>query len=142
MKAFYGCGQIKYTWYNKNMRKAKEVAGRKCQICDKTEHQRNCGKNRSETQRCFCTECRKYYAQPENTGIFRRITWTAIKTYYAGTSGWGVGKIFGFNKANVYNWIKKLRKIKLKFFINILKLMNCTGLKKEKELPKPVKIFI
>ncbi len=31
----------------------------------------------------------------------------AIKTYYSGTSGRGVGKIFGFSKANVYNWIKK-----------------------------------
>jgi hypothetical protein len=31
----------------------------------------------------------------------------AIKTYYTGTSGRGVGKIMGFSKANVYNWIKK-----------------------------------
>lgn len=31
----------------------------------------------------------------------------AIKAYYAGASGRGVGKIFGFSKANVYNWIKK-----------------------------------
>ena len=31
----------------------------------------------------------------------------AIKAYYAGASGRGVGKIFGFSKASVYNWIKK-----------------------------------
>jgi len=31
----------------------------------------------------------------------------AIKVFYAGTSGRGVGKVFGFSKANVYNWIKK-----------------------------------
>ena len=31
----------------------------------------------------------------------------ATKTYYAGVSGRGVGKIFGMSKANVYNWIKK-----------------------------------
>ena len=34
----------------------------------------------------------------------------AIKTYYSGVSGRGVGKIFGMSKANVYNWIKKSKK--------------------------------
>jgi len=31
----------------------------------------------------------------------------AIKTFYAGVSGRGVGKVFEFSKANAYNWIKK-----------------------------------
>ena len=30
----------------------------------------------------------------------------AIKAYYAGASGRGAGKKFGFSKANDYNWIK------------------------------------
>ena len=28
--------------------------------------------------------------------------------YYSGVGGRGVGKVLGMNKANVYNWIKKL----------------------------------
>jgi transposase len=31
----------------------------------------------------------------------------ALKIYYSGVSGRGVGKILGMSKANVYNWIKK-----------------------------------
>jgi len=31
----------------------------------------------------------------------------ALKIYYAGTSGRGVGKILGMGKGNVYRWIKK-----------------------------------
>jgi len=31
----------------------------------------------------------------------------ALKIYYAGASGRGVGKVLGMSKANVYNWIKK-----------------------------------
>lgn len=34
--------------------------------------------------------------------------------YYSGVSGRGVVKILGMNKANVYNWIKKLRKNNVK----------------------------
>ena len=30
-----------------------------------------------------------------------------MKTYYTGVSGRQVGLLFGMNKANVYNWIKK-----------------------------------
>ena len=33
----------------------------------------------------------------------------AMKMYYSGVSGRGVGKILGMNKANVYNWIKKTK---------------------------------
>ena len=31
----------------------------------------------------------------------------AMKMYYSGVSGRGVGKVLGMSKANVYNWIKK-----------------------------------
>ena len=31
----------------------------------------------------------------------------AIKTYYSGVSGRGVGKLMGIGKGTVYNWIKK-----------------------------------
>ena len=66
------------------------------------------GKNRSGTQRCFCNECKKYYTlDPKTREIPEEVRQQAIKTYYAGASGRGVGKVFGFSKANVYNWIKK-----------------------------------
>ena len=82
------------------MRKAKEIAGRKCPLCGKTEHQVNAGKNRSGTQRCFCNDCKKYYTlEPKTREYPEEIRKQAIKTYYAGASGRGVGKVFGFNKA-------------------------------------------
>jgi IS1 family transposase len=31
----------------------------------------------------------------------------AIKTYFSGVSGRGVGRLKGFSKANIYNWLKK-----------------------------------
>ena len=98
--------------YNISMRKAKKVAGRKCPLCGKTENQVNAGKNRSGTQRCFCKDCKKYYTlDPKTREYPEEIRKQAIKTYYADTSGRGVGKVFGFNKANVYNWIKKTAQI-------------------------------
>ena len=90
------------------MRKAKENADRHCPICGRTENQVNAGKNRSGTQRCFCNECKKYYTlDPKTREIPEEIRQQAIKTYYAGVSGRGVGKNFDMSKANVYNWIKK-----------------------------------
>lgn len=90
------------------MRKAKEMAGRKCPACGRTENQVNAGKNRSGTQRCFCKECKKYYThEPKTREYPEEIRRRAIKTYYSGASGRCVGKAFGFSKANVYNWIKR-----------------------------------
>ena len=92
----------------RSMKKAKEVAGRKCPICGRNENQVSAGKNRSGTQRCFCKECKKYYTlDPKTREYPEEIRQQAIKTFYAGASGRGVGKVFGFSKANVYNWIKK-----------------------------------
>lgn len=68
-------------------------------------------KNRSGSQRCFCNDCKKYYTfNPKTREYSEEIREQAIKAYYAGASGRGVGKIFGFSKANVYNWIKKTAK--------------------------------
>ncbi len=107
-RLFKGVDKKSIIWYNKNMRKAKEIAGRKCPVCGRTENQVNAGKNRSGTQRCFCKECKKYYThEPKTREYPEEIRQQAIKTYYAGASGRGVGKMFGFSKANVYNWIKK-----------------------------------
>jgi len=66
------------------------------------------GKNRLGTQSCFCNECKKYYSiDPKTREYPEEIRQQAIKTFYAGASGGGVGKVFGFSKANVYNWNKK-----------------------------------
>ena len=95
------------------MRKAKEVTGRKCPVCDKIENHVNAGKNRSGTQKCFCNDCKKYYTlNPKIREYPEEIRQQAIKAFLEGTSGRGVGKIFGFSKANVYNWIKKDKKNK------------------------------
>ena len=90
------------------MRKAKEIEGRKCPKCEKSENQSNYGYNRSGTQRCKCNECGKIYTfNPKSRAYSEELRRSAIKTYYSGVSGRGVGKIFGMSKANVYNWIKK-----------------------------------
>lgn len=54
------------------MREAKEIAGKKCPNCGRTEKQVNTGKNRSGTQRCFCNECKKLHHRPENARVPRR----------------------------------------------------------------------
>ena len=96
--------------YNRNMRKAKMIEGRKCPKCGKTENQSNYGNNRSGTQRSKCNECKHIYTlNPKTRAYSEEIRQSAIKTYYSGVSGRGVGKVFGMSKANVYNWIKKTK---------------------------------
>jgi len=66
------------------------------------------GKNRSGTGRIKCRHCNKTYTLgPKKHAYDEETRKLALKIYYAGTSGRGVGKILGMNKANVYNWIKK-----------------------------------
>ena len=85
---------------------------RHCPKCDKAENQVNVGVNRSGAQRCFCKDCKKYYTHnPKSNAYSEETKDQAIKTYYSGVSGRGVGKIFGMSKANVYNWIKKTTEI-------------------------------
>jgi transposase-like protein len=90
------------------MKKAKENAARSCPHCGKHENQVNAGRNRSGTQRCFCKECRKYYTfEPKRNAYDEETRANALKIYYSGVSGRGMGKVLGMSKANVYNWIKK-----------------------------------
>ena len=66
------------------------------------------GYNRSGTQRYTCGMCGKRYTpDPKAWRYPEEVRLLAMKEYYAGVSGRGVGKIHGFSKANVYNWLKK-----------------------------------
>ena len=90
------------------MRKQTINEKRRCPQCGKVENQVNKGKNASGTQRCRCLDCQIYYTlDPKRREISEEIREQAIKIFYTGTSGRGVGKIFGMSKANVLNWIKK-----------------------------------
>jgi transposase-like protein len=81
---------------------------RRCPKCGKVENQVNAGYNRSGTQRCVCKDCNHKYTPSGKTREYpKEIREQAIKTYYSGVSGRGVGKLLGINKANVYNWLKK-----------------------------------
>lgn len=90
------------------MKKITVDEGRRCPKCGRIENQIKMGFNRSGTQRSKCKECGATYTidakkreYPEET---RKL---AMKMYYSGVSGRGVGKVLGMSKANVYNWIKK-----------------------------------
>lgn len=90
------------------MKKTTEAPEKRCPKCGKTENQAKKGFNRSGTQKVYCKECGanytlnpKLHTYPEET---RKL---AMKIFYSGVSGRGVGKILDMNKSNVYNWIKK-----------------------------------
>jgi transposase-like protein len=90
------------------MRKTQIKEGRICPKCKKAENQIGFGKNRSGTKRCKCKECNiTYTLEPKSIAYPEEVRNEAIKTYFSGVSGRGVGRLHGFNKANVYNWIKK-----------------------------------
>ena len=90
------------------MRKPKIEEGRKCPKCGKDTNQVNDGKNRSGTQRCKCKDCNiTYTLNAKRNAYSEEVRKDAIKTYYSGVSGRGVGRLKGFSKANVYNWLKK-----------------------------------
>ena len=92
----------------KNMRRSKIEAGKQCPKCGKVENQVKMGYNRSGTQRCMCKECgTRYTIAPKTREYPEETRELAIKMYYSGVSGRGVGKVLGMSKANVYNWIKK-----------------------------------
>jgi transposase-like protein len=81
---------------------------RKCPKCNIAEYQVNKGFNHSGTQRCLCRKCGIYYTKdPKKQEYSEETKRHAMKIYYSGVSGRGVGKILGMNKANIYNWIKK-----------------------------------
>jgi transposase-like protein len=90
------------------MKKTTKGEGKRCPKCGATENQAKKGYNRSGTQRCKCKECGAWYTtNPKKREYPDETRQAAIKTFYSGVSGCGVGKIFGMSKANVYNWIKK-----------------------------------
>ena len=90
------------------MRKTKENKGRKCPKCGATTNQIKHGYTQSGSQRCLCKACKKTYAiNPKHRAYPEEIRQIAIKEYYSGISGRGVGKIHGMSGNNVINWIKK-----------------------------------
>ena len=90
------------------MEKKKENTVKKCPNCGDEKKQNKMGYNRSGTQRCRCRECGVTYTiNPKKREYSEETKLQAIKMYYSGVSGRGVGKFFGMSKANVYNWIKK-----------------------------------
>jgi transposase-like protein len=90
------------------MKTTKIKEGCCCPKCKSIEQQMMNGLNRSKTQKMFCKMCRTNYTlNPKNRAYPEAIRQIAIKEYYAGISAMGVGKIHGFSKANVLNWIKK-----------------------------------
>jgi len=79
-----------------------------CPVCGKAEGQMKNGRNRSGTQTYICRFCKKVYTpEPKGRAYNEETRKSAIKMYYSGVSGRGVGKALGMNKGNVYNWIKK-----------------------------------
>jgi len=92
------------------MKRAKEVEGRKCPKCGRGDNQTKKGYNRSGTQRCYCNSCKyKYTMNPKSRAYPEETQQMAMRIYYSGASGRGVGKALNMSKANVYNWIKKNR---------------------------------
>ncbi len=92
------------------MRKATIEEGKICPNCKKQENQIKIGYNHSGTQRCRCKECgTRYTLNPKKHEYPDETKELAIKMYYSGVSGRGVGKVLGMNKANVYNWIKRTK---------------------------------
>jgi transposase-like protein len=56
----------------------------------------------------LCGSCGATYTpEPKRKAYDEETRALALKIYYAGASGRGVGKVLGMSKANVYNWIKK-----------------------------------
>lgn len=90
------------------MKKEHSNESRKCPACGKSEGQMRNGQNRSGTQTYICRFCKKTYTpEPKSHAYDEETKKLAMKMYYSGVSGRGVGKVLSMNKANVYNWIKK-----------------------------------
>jgi len=90
------------------MKKQTIDENRRCPKCGKKENQINAGYNRSGTQRCVCKDCNhKYTLNGKTRKYAEEVRQQAIRAYYSGVSGRGVGKLLGMSRTNVYNWIKK-----------------------------------
>jgi len=76
-----------------------------CPKC-KSEDQIKQGFTVAKSQRYFCKSCgNKHTPQTKHYSDEQKAL--AIRTYYSGTSGCAVGKIFGMSHQNVFRWIKK-----------------------------------
>ena len=85
----------------------------KCPKRGKIENQVKAGYNGSGSQRCKCKEYGIYYMiEPKRHEYLEETRELAIKMYYGGMNGRGVGKILGMSKSNVMNWIKKASRTK------------------------------
>ena len=92
------------------MKKTTLSQEQKCPKCGCTGNQKKKGFNRSGTQRCECKECGGTYTiDPKRHDYPEDVRDAAIRAYYSGATGRGVGRQFGMSKANVYNWIKKTK---------------------------------
>ena len=80
----------------------------RCPQCGQRTNQIKKGYTGSGTQRYMCKICGVTYTLAAKKREYSEETkQLAIKMYYSGVSGRGVGKVLGMSKANVYNWIKK-----------------------------------
>jgi len=83
-----------------------------CPNCKEEDRQVKNGENRSGTQSYLCRHCKKSYTpEPKRHAYCDDTRKMAMRAYYSGVSGRGVGKMFGFNKSNISNWIKKTTQI-------------------------------
>jgi transposase-like protein len=79
-----------------------------CPQCGASDGQMKNGSNRSGSQTYICRHCKKTYTpEPKRHEYSEETRSLAIKMFYSGVSGRGVGKVLGIGKSNVYNWIKK-----------------------------------
>ena len=93
------------------MKKERIEENRRCPKCGRRENQIKAGYNRSGTKRSVCKECKhKYTLNGKTREYSTEVKNEAMRIYYSGVSGRGVGKILGMSKANVLNWIKKSKK--------------------------------
>ena len=103
-----GVDKRRLTSYNIPMRKQTLSQEQSCPVCGCQGNQLKKGYNRSGTQRCICKECGATHTiDPKRREYPEETKEAAIKAYYSGATGRGVGRLFGMSKANVYNWIKK-----------------------------------
>jgi transposase-like protein/IS1 family transposase len=80
----------------------------KCPQCEIENGQRKHGKNKSGSQRYYCSHCKKTYTpNPFNNEYTEEEKTTAIKIYFENSSGRAVGRILGMSKSNVFRWIKQ-----------------------------------
>ena len=81
---------------------------KRCQRCGSEKGQHKYGKNRSGTAKYRCSECgRVYTPEPSKHAYSEEERTAAIKSYYEGVSGRGVGRLHKMSKSNVVRWIKE-----------------------------------